>query len=332
MSDFAEPIQPEAEPTAATQKDSLREHFARHGFDIADIPDEDLAATVADAVKTSRELKAERERLQAELEQYRQLATQAKPPEAEQPKKEERKGWQSLEIPAELMSLVVQDKDTGLYKPKQGYGGAGIQAAEQINSVLRERERRAELFISNPKQALFQEVGLEEELESRIEKRLQEREKKLQEEQERIKKEQQAAQQKAVVEEFRDKHKQELFVVDDKGNPKVDPISGYYLLTELGKSFYNRFDEELNDGVPQVRAMKNAYDFATLKRQAENPQQPSKRDQWSQGARQAAAASSNTKPQPIGSDEEDLSGLSFVEMLERLPENAEILGSRYKGR
>lgn len=321
-------IQPAPEQQQpATTNDKLRALLVAQGIELSG-SDEDIAQSLSGAIRSQRELqeKLEQERVRAErLEQeYAQrLAATQKP--AEQPVQKQKK-WGPIEVAKELQSLVVKDKNNDVWVAKPGTGLAGAHAAEQVNAAERERTLRAERLIEDPFEAI-RESGLDEyfseqmkvvatSLEEKIRKQLEEQ---------MTTRQQQAKQ--SEIEQLRNQYKGEIFVLNERGEHKLD-IKGEPVLTELGKVFVDEIGDLLESGMDEVRAMKKGIEYAKSK-VATVAQPESKKQEFVQQARSASVAESAArKPQSVKGETPEFRGFNFTEYVRNAPEYKQLMESK----
>lgn len=166
----AVPAVPEAPAKSRVFAQYFQEHY---GADLGGVSDEELAPQIGQILEGNQILEqrlAERERQlneflasQSEFEEFRRSKAQANVASQEQKPPQEPK-LKPLSYDPEWEHLATQDKDTGLWTPKTRYGMAAIEAAEKLNQYHRELADRGRRLMTDPL-SLIQDAGLSLELE-----------------------------------------------------------------------------------------------------------------------------------------------------------------------
>jgi hypothetical protein len=293
--------------------------------------------------------------LQAQLEQIRQVQPQQQAPpqpvqQQTQPETNTQKlqRWQKVEVNQDLVKYCEYDDKTSKFLPDPKYGADGLSAAKELNDAVAEQQRRSQLMVNDLSSALA-EAGVIDDIEQRIEARLQEYNqrlaKTLTERQQQVLAERQQRSQEDEFQKFYEEHKSEFFRTDPNGNVMVG-LDKREVPTERGVLYSAKVREvceELGIDQPDLRVWKLAYKLLPPKEAPKTPEQIAaekkqqaevKKNQFVEQARKQPEAK---KPAQIAAafvqPVETAAGkkLSFREMLERDPDNAELIGAHYKG-
>jgi hypothetical protein len=356
----AQDVAPEADApvveTPATPVSSpLKEALAKANIAVDQYSDDELGSQLANVIAERDEQRRQMQEMQQQIEQMRQAQQQYTPPQPAQPAPvkpesdaQKLSRWQKVEVNQELVKYCEYDDKTSKFLPDPKYGTDGVTAAKQLNDAVAEQQRRSQLMVNDLSSAL-KEAGVLDEIEQRIETRLQEYNKKLAqtltERQEQALAQRQQLAQENEFQKFYEDHKSEFFRTDANGKVMIG-LDQKEVPTERGLLYSAKVREVCNElGVdqPDLRVWKLAYKLLPPKETpktseqiaAEKKQQAEvKKTQFVEQARKKPESVKTTQvamslAQPI----EPTAGrkLSFREMLERDPDNAEVLGAHYKG-
>ncbi len=335
-----------SEPTGET-KDApagIKDVLASEGFDLSELDDEDVAKQIAAKLKENSEL--ERKLKEAEEAALRmQLELQKKQEEAQKPKEEAKpetpkealRRWQKVEYDAELENLVERDPRTGMFRGKEKFLDLGHRAAEKLNAAAREQKRRAELMLSDPVAAL-EEAGYDDKIQSLIESKLTSWKSEWEKTQEDRAKAEAAKyeeyRQKKEFDDFYAAHEKELFKTDANGK-LVLGLDSKPIPTEFGKMVDKEIEELRQEGITDFKvAVKLAYKTASKIR--ESVKTPEKTDKKQEFLAKGRSTSSNSTKQAPRASVAQVEGSQeaprrFRDALLTDPDNAEILGTLYRG-
>ncbi len=289
------------------------------------------------------ELQAQVEALSQQQPVQQQVAEPVKPETNEQ----KLRRWQKVEIDQNLTKYCEFDDKTSKFLADPKYGIDGQKAAQQLNEAVAEQQRRSQLMVNDPVTAM-QEAGLLEEIENKIESRIKayhtQLAANLAEKQKQVQAYRYQQQEENEFQKFYTDHKNEFFRVSNDGNVMVG-LDGKEIPTERGLLYSNKVREICNElGVdqPDLRIWKLAYKMLPPVEPAKNQEElaaekkqqvEAKKNQFVEQARKKPDARkvqvSNAFVQPVETPVNRK--MSFREMLERDPDNAEILGANYRG-
>jgi hypothetical protein len=349
----------EVTPEETPVQSPLKQVLAKVNVSADQYSDEELEKQLVNVFAERDEQRRQMAELQAQLDQMRRQQEQyqlpAQQPVTQQPVAQESqesseqrlRRWHKVDINQDLVRYCEYDEKTSKFLPDPKYGIDGQSAAKALNDAVAEQQRRSQLMVNDPVSAM-QEAGLMDEIEQKIEARLQEYNQKLAktltERQQQAMAVRQQQQQEDEFQKFYTDHKSEFFRVDQSGNLMIG-LDGKEVPTDRGLLYSAKVREicqELGVNEPDLRVWKLAYKMlppvepeksqeqitAEKKQQAEV-----KKNQFVEQARKQPEVKktqiANAFVQPV--EQSPNRKLSFREMLERDPDNAEVLGTHYKG-
>lgn len=352
------PVEPVA--PAPTKSRVLAEYLnTQYNAELGDISDEELAPQIGHFLEENQLLQqrlAEREKQlneylasQAEFQEFRTSKAQSKVASQEQKPPEPK--VKPLQYDTDWEHLATLDKDTGLWSPKAKFGLQAIEAADKLNQHVREEAARARRLVSDP-WGLIKEAGLDVELQqmkAEFAKLLDER---LEAIPKRWEAERQQEQVVSQMQSWIDERQGDLFVLDAKGQPARR--GNQVLLSDKGKSYQQAALEAkevfgMNDPHQVHAYASRLYEARFANAVAAQPtvEQPApvptpqekndalKRKFLEKGHVPATVPAANRDGAHLAAAQDGRSGNSFLhrfrEQVLTDPDNAEALGSLYKG-
>jgi hypothetical protein len=333
----------------------LKEALAKANIAVDQYSEDEIGSQLANIIAERDEQRRQMQELQAQLEQLRQVPQQYVPqqvaPQQPEPTREDAQKlqrWQRVEVNQDLVKYCEYDDRTSRFLPDPKYGHDGVAAAKALNDAVAEQQRRSQLMVNDLPSAL-KEAGVIDEIDQRIESRLQEYNKRLAqtltEKQQEVLAQRQQRTQEEEFQRFYEEHKSEFFKTDTNGNLMLG-LDKKEVPTERGVLYSAKVREvceELGVSEPNLKVWKLAYKLLPPKEAPKTPEQiaaekkqqvEAKKNQFVEQARKQPEAK---KPAQIAAafvqPAEPTAGrkLSFREMLERDPDNAELIGAHYKG-
>lgn len=344
----ATPVESPATPATPSIKDVL----AKQGLAVEGQSDEDLGKQLVNVLAEREELRRQQEEMRQQLEQLQQKsATPAPPPAPAEPQPQTReqklKKWNKVEIDQSLVRFCDYDNETSKFIPNAKYGNESVKAAETLNSLVAEQQRRSQLMVNDPNAAL-EEAGIFDELDNRYEQKFKQWQQQfvtsLQEKQQQAIATRQMQQQQAEVDAFYKSIEKEVFKVGADGKPLVG-LDGGQVPTERGlllREKVHQLCQDLEVDQPDLRIWKAAYKLLPPVEppkapeptpEAKKEQVKEKKTQFVEQARKKpekkplSVTGAFAQPLPEQSNRKQ----SFKDMLVKDPENAEILGTFYEG-
>jgi hypothetical protein len=330
---------------------TLEDRMRAKGFVIPDdIDPVDLYDQAIDRIAAGTQAMQEAQQLRLELERLKNqpavpaapIATQA-PVATESPTERAERTFMELKEYDPAIAMYVERDESGRAVPKAAYGSMAVEAAKVINDYEQAERRQASLLLRNPNLLIQDNMSeferlAEEKAQAIVEKRLSA----WQEEQQR--RQQEAAQMSAAereqqaLAEFHESNKSKLFQLDSSGNPLRMPFDqDQFSTTPTGRYFMQRYNELQGEmqGVPRLTLLNLAMREAELavppvQKQAvvETATPAEKRQKFVEQRNDAAVLPHQNTPPASGA--EGVSGaprLRFADMLRRMPENQDVLGS-----
>lgn len=344
----ATPVETPATPAPSSIKDVL----AKQGLAVEGQSDEDLGKQLVNVLAEREELRRQQEEMRQQLEQLQQKAATPTPPAAPaepqpQTREQKLKKWNKVEIDQSLVRFCDYDNETSKFIPNAKYGNESIKAAETLNGLVAEQQRRSQLMVNDPNAAL-EEAGIFDELDNRYEQKFKQWQQQfvtsLQEKQQQAIATRQMQQQQADVDSFYKSIEKEVFKIGPDGKPMFG-LDGNQVPTERGlllREKVHQLCQDLEVDQPDLRIWKAAYKLLPPVEQPKAPeptpeakkeQVKEKKTQFIEQARKKpekkplSVTGAFAQPLPEQSNRKQ----SFKDMLVKDPENAEILGTFYEG-
>ena len=350
------PIEPAAEvpvtpvePSATPSPGSIKDVLAKQGLAVEGQTDDDLGKQLVNVLAERDELWRQQDDLRRQLEQLQQKAPEPTPPTppVEQPVSREQKlkKWNKVEIDQSLVRFCDYDDATSKFIPNTRYGNDGIKAAETLNGLVTEQQRRSQLMVNDPNAAL-DEAGIFDELDNRYEAKFKQWQQQfahsLQEKQQQALATRQMQQQQVEVDSFYKSIEKEIFKVGADGKPLIG-LDNNQVPTERGlllREKVHQLCQDLEVDQPDLRIWKAAYKLLPpteqpkpVEPEAKKEQVKEKKTQFVEQARKKpekkplSVTGAFAQPLPEQSNKRQ----SFKDMLVKDPENAEVLGALYEG-
>jgi len=344
----ATPVETPVAPAPVSIKDVL----AKQGLAVEGQSDEDLGKQLVNVPAEREELRRQQEEMRQQLEQLQQKAATPAPPAAPaepqpQTREQKLKKWNKVEIDQSLVRFCDYDNETSKFIPNAKYGNESIKAAETLNGLVAEQQRRSQLMVNDPNAAL-EEAGIFDELDNRYEQKFKQWQQQfvtsLQEKQQQAIATRQMQQQQADVDSFYKSIEKEVFKIGPDGKPMFG-LDGNQVPTERGlllREKVHQLCQDLEVDQPDLRIWKAAYKLLPPVEQPKSPeptpeakkeQVKEKKTQFIEQARKKpekkplSVTGAFAQPLPEQSNRKQ----SFKDMLVKDPENAEILGTFYEG-
>jgi hypothetical protein len=316
---------------------SIKDVFAKEGFEVGELDEETLAKQVIEQLKSRQELESRAREAEEALARIK-LEAQQKAAPAEQEKKETPtealKRWAKVSFDPDHEAATEYDPTSGMYKGKSKFGHFGTVAAEELNKVMREKKRRADILVSDPVKAM-EEAGLLDEIYKKIEERVTGVKASIEEsiaKQRADEASKSAAQAKeADAIKFQEEHKAELFKLDQSGNPLRDITGKSLVLTPLGEYVREIASEMQAGGADNQTAIKTAYKLAK-KAFTQTPAQPpeDKKKAFLDKGRKSNVQQTTLRASVAQAHQDD-APRRFRDLVLTDPDNAEALGELYRG-
>lgn len=167
------------------------------------------------------------------------------------------------------LTELIEYNESGIAVPREGAGPEGDEAAKKVNSYMKEYKARLKRLGEDPL-AFLESSGLDEIIESRVNKKLEAYEAMQAEAARRAAIEQMAQGEQEQARKFFDEHRAEIYALGKDGKPKL--IGDVTALTPFGKALKDEFDElqRLAPGAPTHELLGKAYGI--VKRVSAAPQ------------------------------------------------------------
>lgn len=359
------PVAPEA-PKSRVFANYFQQQY---GADLGDVSDEDLVPQIGQILESNQLLEqriAERERqlgeylaAQSEFEEFRRSKAQAQTVASQEVKPPQEPKLKPLQYDPEWEHLATQDKDTGLWTPKTRYGMAAVEAAERLNQYHRELSDRSRRLVTDPL-SLIREAGLDIELESirneyrmALEAAKKELSESVQSIPQRLRQEAEQAQVLSKMESWVQEREKDLFQVGVDGRPVVR--GGQMALTEKGR-VYQQAAQQARDyfGITDPHKIhtyaSQQYEMRFTNPVVEAAPQPpvtppapqptvqeinaEQKRKFLEKGHQPASVPTNRDGAHLAAAKDGRPGMPFHRFRDQVlsdPENAEVLGSNFKG-